>query len=74
MPNDNRNPARACADFVFLAATVVNFVGHIGSFDTSSYSWERPTLEVGLPKLQFTFPVWITLLALAIAGLLILAY
>jgi hypothetical protein len=29
---------------------------------------------IGLPALQFTFPVWITLLALAIAGLLILSY
>jgi hypothetical protein len=29
---------------------------------------------MGLPALQFRFPVWITLLALAIAGLLILSY
>jgi hypothetical protein len=29
---------------------------------------------IGLPALRFTFPVWITLLALAIAGLLILSY
>jgi hypothetical protein len=29
---------------------------------------------MGLPALQFTFPVWIMLLALAIAGLLILSY
>jgi hypothetical protein len=29
---------------------------------------------MGLPQLRFTFPVWITLLALAIAGLLILSY
>lgn len=29
---------------------------------------------MGLPSLQFTFPVWITLLALAVAGLLILSY
>ena len=28
---------------------------------------------MGLPALQVTFPVWITLLALAIAGLLILS-
>ena len=29
---------------------------------------------MGLPELQFLFPVWITLLALAIVGLLILSY
>jgi hypothetical protein len=29
---------------------------------------------MGLPGLQFTFPVWITLLALAVIGLLILSY
>jgi hypothetical protein len=29
---------------------------------------------MGLPALRFTFPVWISLLALAIAGLLILSY
>ena len=29
---------------------------------------------MGLPALRFTFPVWITLLALAIAGLVILSY
>ena len=29
---------------------------------------------MGLAALQFTFPVWITLLALAVVGLLILAY
>jgi hypothetical protein len=29
---------------------------------------------MGLPGLRFTFPVWITLLALATAGLLILSY
>ena len=29
---------------------------------------------MGLPALRFTFPVWITLLALAITGLVILSY
>ena len=29
---------------------------------------------MGLPALQFTFPVWITLLALAVVGLLILSH
>ena len=35
----------------------------------------NPAVTVmGLPALQFAFPVWITLLALAIAGLLTLSY
>lgn len=35
----------------------------------------NPAVTVmGLPALRFTFPVWITLLALGIAGLLILSY
>jgi len=31
-------------------------------------------IAMGLPALRFTFPVWITLLALAIVGLVILSY
>jgi Protein of unknown function with HXXEE motif len=36
--------------------------------------WNPEVTALGLGALRFTFPVWITLLALAIVGLLILSY
>jgi hypothetical protein len=36
--------------------------------------WNPEVAALGLGALRFTFPVWVTLMALSVAGLLILSY
>ncbi|HLH39390.1 MAG TPA: HXXEE domain-containing protein [Bryobacteraceae bacterium] len=49
---------------------------HIGEEAATGFLelWNPEVASLGFPALRFHFPVWITLLALAVAGLLILSY
>jgi hypothetical protein len=52
------------------------FAAHVADEASTGFLdlYNPAVAAMGLTALQFTFPVWITLLSLAIAGLLILSY
>jgi hypothetical protein len=68
------NPERRCYFAWLLLCGVLS--AHVADEALTGFLdlYNAAVTAMGLPSLQFTFPVWITLLALAIAGLLILSY
>lgn len=63
---------RFIAWLVLCAALIV----HIGEEASRHFLdlWNPEVTALGMSVLRFTFPVWITLMALAVSGLLILSY